>query len=160
MPLNPLKIQKSQKHSARHFIGTVRHHASPQPNGNSASLQPRSRQACRRARSCQGAAWKCRSRCNGGVAADLDSFCARRRRKSAVGAEECSRRGSNQRMDPRRESPSIGATPGPHQRQLSRRSGVAATASSAIFTRIPTAVHSCYRRGESAHRWRSLFWRR
>ena len=32
-------------------------------------------------------------RCYGGATADLDSFCARRHRKSAVGAEESLRRG-------------------------------------------------------------------
>src|ERR1700692_3474692 len=34
-------------------------------------------------------------------AASLDRPCARRLRYPAVGTEECSRRGSNQRMDPR-----------------------------------------------------------
>jgi hypothetical protein len=50
----------TQKHSARHFIGKVRH-TNPQPGADSASLQPRFDRACRRARSCQGAAWKRRS---------------------------------------------------------------------------------------------------
>jgi hypothetical protein len=50
----------TQKHSARHFIGRVRH-TSPQPSADSTSLQPRSDRACRRARSCQRAAWKRRS---------------------------------------------------------------------------------------------------
>jgi len=36
-------------------------------------------------------------------AASLDRPCARRLRDLAVGMEECSRRGSNQRMEPRRE---------------------------------------------------------
>src|SRR5580693_6497624 len=36
-------------------------------------------------------------------AASLDRPCARRLRDLAVGMEECSRRGSNQRMDPRSE---------------------------------------------------------
>ncbi|HLN09917.1 MAG TPA: hypothetical protein VK281_13315, partial [Xanthobacteraceae bacterium] len=35
-------------------------------------------------------------------AASLDSPCARRLRDLAVGMEECSRPGSNQRMDPKR----------------------------------------------------------
>src|ERR1700731_3374644 len=52
-------------------------------------------QACRRARASQGQALK------GGRedAASLDRPCARRLRDLAVGTEECSRRGSNQRMD-------------------------------------------------------------
>ena len=36
-------------------------------------------------------------------AASLDRPCARRLRDLAVGMEECSRRGSNQRMDPRED---------------------------------------------------------
>jgi hypothetical protein len=53
-------------------------------------------QACRRARASQG-----RGPSGGREdAASLDRPCARRLRDLAVGMEECSRRGSNQRMDP------------------------------------------------------------
>src|SRR5271169_3646144 len=45
----------TQKQSARHFIGTVRH-INPQPSAVSSSLQPRSNRACRRARASQGQA--------------------------------------------------------------------------------------------------------
>jgi len=55
------------------------------------------RSACHRARANQGQALA------GGRegAASLDRPCARRLRDLAVGMEECSRRGSNQRMNPR-----------------------------------------------------------
>ena len=45
----------TQKQSARHFIGAVRH-INPQPSAVSSSLQPRADRACRRARASQGQA--------------------------------------------------------------------------------------------------------
>ena len=45
----------TQKRPATHFIGTVRH-INPQPSADSGRLQPRSAQACRRARASQGQA--------------------------------------------------------------------------------------------------------
>ena len=84
----------TQKQSARHFIGAVRH-INPQPSAVSSSLQPRADRACRRARACQGQALRVAAK----DAASLDRPCARRLRDLAVGMEECSRRGSNQRMD-------------------------------------------------------------
>ena len=85
----------THKQSARHFIGAVRH-INPQPSAVSSSLQPRADRACRRARASQGQALA------GGRedAASLDRPCARRLCDLAVGAEECSRRGSNKRMEP------------------------------------------------------------
>src|ERR1700680_185663 len=59
-----------------------------------ARLQPRSDQACHRARANQGQALRVAAK----DAASLDRPCARRLRDLAVGTEECSRRGSNQRM--------------------------------------------------------------
>jgi hypothetical protein len=56
----------TQKRPARHFIGTVRH-INPQPRADSGRLQPRSAQACRRARASQGQALR--------VAAISRSFC-------------------------------------------------------------------------------------
>src|ERR1700694_1407634 len=61
-------------------------------------LQPRSVQGCHRARANQGQALRVAAK----DAASLDRPCARRLRDLAVGTEECSRRGSNQRMDPKR----------------------------------------------------------
>jgi hypothetical protein len=61
-------------------------------------LQPRSDQGCHRARANQGQALRVAAK----DAASLDRPCARRLRDLAVGTEECSRRGSNQRMDPKR----------------------------------------------------------
>jgi hypothetical protein len=85
----------TQKRPARHFIGTGRH-INPQPSADSGRLQPRSAQACRRARASS------RPGPSGGRedAASLDRPCARRLYEFAVGAEECSRRGSNKRMEP------------------------------------------------------------
>jgi hypothetical protein len=64
---------------------------------------------CRRARACQGAAWKRRRGLTGRVPAGLDRPCARRLRDLAVGTEECSRRGSNQRMDLKQDGEAGGA---------------------------------------------------
>jgi hypothetical protein len=50
----------TQKHPATRFVGKVRH-TNPRTGADCSRLQPRSDQACRRARSCQGAAWKRRS---------------------------------------------------------------------------------------------------
>ena len=50
----------TQKHPATRFIGRVRH-TNPRTGADCSRLQPRSDQACRRARSCQGAAWRRRS---------------------------------------------------------------------------------------------------
>ena len=85
----------TQKKSARQFIGTVSH-VNPQPNADSRRLQPRADRACRRA---QG---QSRPSPAGGRedAASLDRPCARRLCDLAVGMEECSRRGSNKRMEP------------------------------------------------------------
>jgi hypothetical protein len=85
----------TQKQSARHFIGTVRH-INPQPSAVSSSLKPRADRACRRARAYQGQGP------SGGRedAASLDRPCARRLCDLAVGTEECSRHGSNKRMEP------------------------------------------------------------
>src|SRR6266566_5496166 len=52
---NPRAAATTQKRPARHFIGTVRH-INPQPSADSGRLQPRSAQACRRARASQGQA--------------------------------------------------------------------------------------------------------
>ena len=59
-------------------------------------LRPRSDLGCRRAQASQGQALRVAAK----DAASLDRPCARRPRDLAVGTEECSRRGSNQRMDP------------------------------------------------------------
>jgi hypothetical protein len=80
----------------------------------------------------------------GRVTADLDSFCARRRRKSAVGAEECSRRGSNQRMDPTEQKhASIRTTSGPSSEAALKatRHGLLRPLS-AVYTRVLIAVHN------------------
>ena len=61
---------------------------------DSVGLRSRANQACRRARASQGQALRVAAK----DAASLDRPCARRLRDLAVGAEECSRRGSNQRM--------------------------------------------------------------
>ena len=84
----------TQKQSARHFIGAVRHINPPaqrsfqQPPAPSRSSVP----------PCSG---QSRPGPSGGRedAASLDRPCARRLRVLAVGMEECSRRGSNQRMN-------------------------------------------------------------
>jgi hypothetical protein len=85
----------TQKQSARHFIGAVRH-INPQPSAVSSSLQPRGRSSVP---PCSG---QSRPGPSGGRedAASLDRPCARRLCDLAVGAEECSRRGSNKRMEP------------------------------------------------------------
>jgi hypothetical protein len=85
----------TQKRPARHFIGTVRH-INPQPSADSGlppapshpSMPP-----------CSG---QSRPSPSGGRedAASLDRPCARRLLTLAVGMEECSRRGSNKRMEP------------------------------------------------------------
>jgi hypothetical protein len=54
----------TQKRPARHFIGTGRH-INPQPSADSGRLQPRSAQACRRARACQGQALRVEAECIG-----------------------------------------------------------------------------------------------
>ena len=86
----------TQKRPARHFIGTVRH-ITPQPSADSGLPPAPSRSSMP---PCSG---QSRPSPSGGRedAASLDRPCARRLRDSAVGTEECSRRGPNQRMDPR-----------------------------------------------------------
>jgi hypothetical protein len=77
---------------------------------------------CRRARGRQGAAWKRRRCLTGRVPAGLDAPCARRLQDLAVGTEECSRRGSNQRMDLEEDAETEGRSAGlrfagcPHMR--------------------------------------------
>src|ERR1700730_9016553 len=91
---NPRAAATTQKRPARHFIGTVRH-INPQPSAirqppapSRSSVPP-----------CSG---QSRPSPSGGRedAASLDRPCARRLCDLAVGAEECSRRGSNKRMEP------------------------------------------------------------
>ena len=85
----------TQKRPARHFIGTVRH-INPQPSADSGLPQAPSRSSMP---PCSGHS---RPSPSGGRedAASLDRPCARRLPTLAVGTEECSRRGSNQRMEP------------------------------------------------------------
>jgi hypothetical protein len=83
----------TQKHSARCFVGRMRH-TDPQLRRRFRLLQPPD--PIKHAAVLE--AVKARPRnvgvcLPGGATADLDSFCARRRRKSAVGAEESLRRG-------------------------------------------------------------------
>ncbi len=121
----------TQKHPATRFIGRVRH-TNPRTSADSGRLQPRSDQACRRARSCQGTAWKRRSVRPGRATADLDSFCARRRSKSTVGAEESLRRG--QTKERRRSKVDLRDAP------WSTRSATKSHAAKKV--RISTGVHT------------------
>jgi hypothetical protein len=91
---NPRAAATTQKRPARHFIGTVRH-INPQP---SAIRQPPA-PIRSSVPPCSG---QSRPSPSGGRedAASLDRPCARRLCDLAVGAEECSRRGSNKRMEP------------------------------------------------------------
>jgi hypothetical protein len=85
----------TKKRPARHFIGTVRH-ITPQPSADS-GLPPAPSHSSMPP--CSG---QSRPSPSGGRedAASLDRPCARRLLTLAVGMEECSRRGSNQRMEP------------------------------------------------------------
>ena len=90
----------TQKHSARHFIRRVRQHTNLRPAQILPAFSPDPIEHAAVLEAVKVRPGNAGVRCYRGVTADLDSFCARRRRKSAVGAEECSRRGSNQRMEP------------------------------------------------------------
>jgi hypothetical protein len=85
----------TQKRPARHFIGTVKH-INPQPSADSGLPPAPSRSSMP---PCSG---QSRPSPSGGRedAASLDRPCARRLLTLAVGMEECSRRGSNKRMEP------------------------------------------------------------
>ena len=85
----------AKKRPARHFIGTVRH-INPQPSADSGPPPAPSHSSMP---PCSG---QSRPSPSGGRedAASLDRPCARRLCDLAVGAEECSRRGSNKRMEP------------------------------------------------------------
>src|ERR1700730_12274726 len=77
----------TQKRPARHFIGTVRH-INPQPSADSGRLQPRSAQACRRARASQGQALRVAAKTRPALTGRARGGCAiwRSGRKNARGA--------------------------------------------------------------------------
>ena len=77
----------TQKQSARHFIGAVRH-INPQPSAVSSSLQPRADRACRRARASQGQALRVAAKTRPALTGPARDGCAIRRsgRKNARGA--------------------------------------------------------------------------
>jgi hypothetical protein len=109
-------------------------HQPPSPAQIPAGLQPRSDQACRRARASQGQALRVAAKKD---AASLDRPCARRLRVLTVGAEECSRRGSNQRMDPAEQENAINRD----------RGFLLCSDSSPSSAWFLTAIHTC--------RWRA-----
>jgi hypothetical protein len=77
----------TQKQSARHFIGAVRH-INPQPSAVSSSLQPRADRACRRARASQGQALRVAAKTRPALTGPARDGCAiwRSGRKNARGA--------------------------------------------------------------------------
>ena len=115
----------TQKHPAiRYFIGRVRHTTPrPAPAFNPDPIKHAAVLEAVKAR--PGNLGVC---LYGRATADLDSFRARRRSKSTVGAEECSRRGSNQRINltkiiRKSSARRLNADPDSH-RQMSRTSGL------------------------------------
>jgi hypothetical protein len=77
----------TQKQSARHFIGAVRH-INPQPSAVSSSLKPRADRACRRARASQGQALRVAAKTRPALTGPARGGCAiwRSGRKNARGA--------------------------------------------------------------------------
>jgi hypothetical protein len=77
----------TQKRPARHFIGTGRH-INPQPSADSGRLQPRSAQACRRARARQGQALRVAAKTRPALTGPARGGCTNLRsgRKNARGA--------------------------------------------------------------------------
>jgi hypothetical protein len=77
----------TQKRPARHFIGTGRH-INPQPSADSGRLQPRSAQACRRARASQGQALRVAAKTRPALTGPARGGCTNLRsgRKNARGA--------------------------------------------------------------------------
>jgi hypothetical protein len=77
----------TQKQSARHFIGAVRH-INPQPSAVSSSLKPRADRACRRARASQGHALRVAAKTRPALTGPARGGCAiwRSGRKNARGA--------------------------------------------------------------------------
>jgi len=170
----------------------------------SGNLQPRTARACRRARSCQATAWKRRSAPlwrSGGRALTASARAGvqnlRSGRKKACGAveqkkarnkiasacvcdsdwrtEECSRRGSNQRMDPWREREpgnqifkafTCGVCSGMFAEQVELPRGGAAfwrggvferSGSPRIARRVPSARPRCKRRLHRRRRIRAIW---
>src|SRR5450631_1243900 len=84
---NPRAAATTQKRPARHFIGTVRH-INPQPSADSGRLQPRSAQACRRARASQGQALRVAAKTRPALTGPARGGCAiwRSGRKNTRGA--------------------------------------------------------------------------
>jgi hypothetical protein len=77
----------TQKQSAGHFIGAVRH-INPQPSAVSSSLKPRADRACRRARASQGQALRVAAKTRPALTGPARGGCAiwRSGRKNARGA--------------------------------------------------------------------------
>src|SRR5215472_18454443 len=125
------------------------------------ALTPTDR-CCRRARGCQGAAWKHRDCLTGGVPADLDSPCARRPAKSTVGAEESLRRGRTKETTEEARYPSVRAV-GAQNRAPLRSPGLGSKIDEATTARWGTLLHAAIRpsiliaaRQPTSRAWMSL----